>query len=87
MQRLWNNNRLCEFVSLGWVDNQRRDYPPLWPQHRLWCWKCRHNVAQEKVLKKERNFASEILTFIFNMERVVLQPANSLLQPAKKVRI
>ena len=32
----------------------------------------------------ERNFVSEILTFIFDMERVLLQPANSLLQPAKK---
>ena len=28
-----------------------------------------------------------ILTFIFDMEWVLLQPANSLLQPAKKVRI
>ena len=32
-------------------------------------------------------FVSEIFTFIFDMERVLLQPANSLLQPAKKVRI
>ena len=31
--------------------------------------------------------SSEILTFIFDMERVLQQPANSLLQPAKKVRI
>ena len=29
-----------------------------------------------KVLSKERNFVSEILTFIFDMERVLLQPAN-----------
>ena len=43
--------------------------------------------GKTKVLQKERNFVSDILTFIFNMERVVLQPANSLLQPAKKVRI
>ena len=40
-----------------------------------------------KVLEKEQNFVSDILTFIFDMERVLLQPANSLLQPAKKVRI
>ena len=40
-----------------------------------------------KVLKKERYFVSEIFTVIFDMERVLLQPANSLLQPAKKVRI
>ena len=26
-------------------------------------------------------------TLIFDMERILLQPANSLLQPAKKVRI
>ena len=39
------------------------------------------------VLQKERNFVSEIFTFIFDMERVLLQPDNSLLQPAKKVRI
>ena len=29
----------------------------------------------------------EIFTYIFDIERVLLQPANSLLQPAKKVRI
>ena len=40
-----------------------------------------------KVLQKERYFVSEIFTLLFNMERVLLQPANSLLQPAKKVRI
>ena len=40
-----------------------------------------------KVLKKERYFVSEILTFIFDMERVPLQPANSFLQPAKTGRI
>ena len=38
-------------------------------------------------MKKERNFVSDVLTFIFDMERVILQPANSLLQQAKKVRI
>ena len=41
--------------------------------------------AGTKVLLKERNFVSELLTFIFDIERVLLQPANSLLQPAKKV--
>ena len=39
------------------------------------------------LVKKERYFVSEIFTFIFDMERVLLQPANSLLKPAKKVRI
>ena len=43
--------------------------------------------ADTKVLEKKQNFVSDILTFIFDMERVLLQPANSLLQPAKKVRI
>ena len=31
-------------------------------------------------------FCFRYLVFIFDMERVLLQPANSLLQPAKKVR-
>ena len=43
--------------------------------------------ADTKVLEKKQNFVSDILTFIFDMERVLLQPANSLHQPAKKVRI
>ena len=43
--------------------------------------------ADTKVLEKEQNFVSDILTFIFDMERVLLRPANSLLQPAKKIRI
>ena len=37
------------------------------------------------LVKKEQYFVSEILTYIFDIERVLLQPANSLLQPAKKV--
>ena len=45
------------------------------------------SLTDTQGLEKERNFVSEILTFIFGMERVLLQPANSLLQPAKKVRI
>ena len=32
-------------------------------------------------------FQKSLLLFTFDMERVLLQPANSLLQPAKKVRI
>ena len=39
-----------------------------------------------KDLYKERYFVSDILTFIFDMERVLLQPVNSLLQLAKKVK-
>ena len=34
-----------------------------------------------------RSFKRNFVTFIFDMERVLLQPAKSLLQPAKKVRI
>ena len=40
--------------------------------------------ADTKVLEKEQNFVSDILTFIFNMERVLLQPANSFFKPAQK---
>ena len=40
-----------------------------------------------QVLYKEQYFVSELFTFIFDMERVLLKPANSLLQQAKKVRI
>ena len=38
-------------------------------------------------LVKGEKFVSEIFIFIFDMERVLLEPANSLLRPAKKVRI
>ena len=38
------------------------------------------HFVESKVLLKERNFVSEIFTLIFDMERVILQPA-------KKVRI
>ena len=34
--------------------------------------------------EKGEVFVSDILTFIFDMEKVLLQPANSLLQSAKK---
>ena len=38
-------------------------------------------------LVKGAKLCLDILTFIFDIERVLLQPGNSLLQPAKKVRI
>ena len=38
-------------------------------------------------IRRLTNFVSEILTFIFDMEGVLLQPANSLLKPAKKARV
>ena len=40
-----------------------------------------------KVLKKERNFVSDILTFIFDMERAFLQPASQKNQDIYKVSL
>ena len=40
-----------------------------------------------KVLKKERNFVSDILTFIFDMERALLQPASQKNQDIYKVSL
>ena len=45
------------------------------------------DIIHSRSFKRSDTFFSETFTFIFDKERVLLQPANSLLQPAKKVRL